>query len=222
MLVAEPDSPVGELALTLAGGKPLSLPRGIIGVVNVERRWRRAVAARLPPIEGGELVEQDAERQAIDDDVVGAQQQRVAFIAEARDRCSKKRAHGQVERDGQRLSASARPGPPRARRRRADRRDAARMPAGDGRSARRRCRRPRTSCVAPRDGRRRNPARGLRHQRRARRSGGSIQRPNRRCSPRSICQRNQRRACACDSASRVRGTGTMGEAPSKVRQRVEM
>ncbi|MNX63734.1 hypothetical protein D3C86_947430 [compost metagenome] len=82
MVVAELGAPVGQLAFGLAGGEPVALPRGVVGVLDRRCGERRRLALRVRRIGHAELVEQHLQRGAVGHDVVRDDREDVVRVAE--------------------------------------------------------------------------------------------------------------------------------------------
>ncbi|MNJ19293.1 hypothetical protein D3C77_136130 [compost metagenome] len=94
----QPRLPIPELALALPAGQPVTLPQGIVDVVDWQRWQRRRCAGTLGGIQLAQLTDQDVHRPAITDHMVQGQQQVVLLLAQAQQLATQQRAVDQVER----------------------------------------------------------------------------------------------------------------------------
>jgi len=87
MFAAQAGAPIIELALFLPGGHPLTLPQGIVGIVQRQRRQRR-----LALIQGQQFVDHHLHRPTIGDDVVLGDYQHVVLRFDVQQRDAHQRA----------------------------------------------------------------------------------------------------------------------------------
>ncbi len=90
--------PVGELALVDLAVHPLPLPHGVVGVLHRQRSQTARLAIAPGAIQRGELVEQNADRPAVDDDVVHDEHEPVFVLADFQERGAEQWARAQIER----------------------------------------------------------------------------------------------------------------------------
>src|SRR5207253_10897846 len=91
-------APVRQLGVEAVGLEQLSLPHGVVAVLDRKRgqRWHPTVDEGLVPL--GELAHEDAARPVVDDDVVQSEQQHVLIRSESKQRRAQKRSLLQVGR----------------------------------------------------------------------------------------------------------------------------
>ena len=90
--------PVSDLLLCGAGLAPLALPARHVGELKRRGRQLRGPAGGECAIERGELLEEDADRPAVDDDVVQHHEQDMVVVAEAQQAHAEQRRPGEIER----------------------------------------------------------------------------------------------------------------------------
>ena len=91
-------APGREQAIQHLPPKPTALPEGEVRVLDGQRRERRRLAVRERPVERRELVQEDAGRPAVGDDVVHGRRQHVALRAGGQQQGPQQRPALQVER----------------------------------------------------------------------------------------------------------------------------
>ena len=96
--VREAGLPVRELLFQGLALEPRALPRGVVAVLERERRPRRCGAREEGHVERGELAQEHAERPAVGDDVVHRQEQDVIVRRQPEEAGAEDRARGEIER----------------------------------------------------------------------------------------------------------------------------
>ena len=111
-------APAGDLALQHLPVQPAALPGGEVGVLDRQRRAAARPAARDPrAIEGGQLAHEDADRPAVEDDVVEREEHARGRSRRAQQEAAQQRAAREVERPAapRRARGGAISGPCRSR-----------------------------------------------------------------------------------------------------------
>lgn len=104
MKIAELRAPIRELPLGLACREPVSLPSRKVGVLNCRNRRRASAMTNTAAIERGQFVEQHVERPAVDDDMMGEQQQLVRIVREPKQHRAQQRTVHEIERQRARIA----------------------------------------------------------------------------------------------------------------------
>ena len=95
---AEVPAPEAELRLKRIAGEPLALPCRVIAVLNRQRRERRCGPGRVCLIERGHVIDDDARRPSVEDDVVHRHQHGERELVELHGAEAKERTALEVER----------------------------------------------------------------------------------------------------------------------------
>ena len=101
MRVAQLRAPIRELPVALTSREPVSLPGCEIRILNHRYRRRARALPDAAPIEPGQLFEHHIKRPAVDDDVMGEQQQFVLVICELKQGRPEQRPVHEIERPGE-------------------------------------------------------------------------------------------------------------------------
>ncbi|MDT4804038.1 hypothetical protein FQZ97_368050 [compost metagenome] len=96
--------------MRLVPGGIVPLPGRVVGVLDRQGRQGRCLALEMSHVESGELVEQQAQRPAVGDDMVQGHQQQVLLFVQAHQPDAQQRAVLQVEEEA-RLFLADRPRP---------------------------------------------------------------------------------------------------------------
>ncbi len=99
-VVAEAVAPEAERAGGLVGLEPLLLPEGEVGELDGQLRQHGRGAADFSLVEGDHVAHQHAERDAVADDVVHADEQGVVIGVEAQQLEDEQRAVLEIEAEG--------------------------------------------------------------------------------------------------------------------------